>query len=67
MIRRLREMFRTATLPALLPNDDAAARKRVNDALAKAERVLAERDRIERVQAETDRIERLIRKRRLGA
>jgi hypothetical protein len=67
MIRRLREMFRTATYPALLPNADAATRRKVEAALAKAERVLAEHQRIERITAETDRVEHLIRKRRAGA
>lgn len=65
MMRRLREMFGPSpVLPGLAVPDDAADRKTVQAALAKANRVLAERERIQRVTDEADRVERLIRSRR---
>ena len=65
MIRRLRDMFRTATFtPARPVRDDLADRRKVEGALTKADRVLAERARLERVQAEAQRVEQLIKQRR---
>ena len=65
MIRRLRDMFRTATFTPARPVDDLADRRKVEGALTKADRVLAERARLERVQAEAQRVEQLIKQRRV--